>query len=259
MKFEVGGSPVFASTGSVHAAPDAPTIVFIHGAAHDHTVWVMIARYFARKGYSVLSVDLPGHGRSGGEPLTSIAALSDWLQQVFVVRGVAQAHVVGHSMGSLIAFSFAAKYPASVMSLVLLGTAIPMPVTKLMLDASLTHLATANQMANTFSHSSKTGPAASPGSWNLAGGQRLMERAAPGVLHADFTACDNFDPLGLSVRAATPCLVIIGDSDQMTAPRHSLDVAKMIPDAKICRIPKCGHAMLAERPNEVLDALADFI
>ena len=259
MKFEVDGKLVFASTGSVNASADAPSIVFIHGAALDHTVWVMIARYFARKGFNVLAVDLPGHGRSEGAPLTSIDAMSDWLHQVLIVRDIKQATVVGHSMGSLIGFTFAANYPAFVRSLVLLGTAMPMPVSQVMLNASLTHLDVANRMTNSFSHSSKTGPAASPGSWNLAAGQRLMERASEGVLHADFKACNDFDTSSPTGPVLAPSLVVIGDADQMTAPRRSLNVAEMIPGAEIVRIPNCGHSMLAERPNQVLDALADFV
>jgi len=259
MKFEVDGHEVFASTGSVHAAFEAPSIVFVHGAALDHTVWVMIARYFARKGFNVLALDLPGHGRSAGEPLQSIDALSDWLHRVLQAREISQATFVGHSMGSLITYDFALRYPAKLKSLVLLGTAIPMPVSRVLLDASLTHLDVANRMANTFSHSSKTGPAASPGSWNLGAGQRLMERATHGVLHADFTACNDFDPSVFKGRIVAPTLIVIGAEDQMTAPRRSLEVAEMIPQAQTIRIPNCGHSMLSERPNQVLDALAGFI
>ena len=259
MRFEVDGHEVFASTGSVNAGPDARSVVFVHGAALDHTVWVMIARYFARKGLNVLALDLPGHGRSAGEPLASIDALSEWLHQVLIAREIQQATIVGHSMGSLIAYNFALKFPAYLNSLVLLCTAIPMPVSRVMLDASLSHLDIANRMANTFSHSSKTGPAASPGSWNLGAGQRLMERASSGVLHADFTACNEFDPSALKGRVMVQTLVVIGDEDQMTAPQRSLDVAEKIPDAQVLRIPNCGHSMLSERPNQVLDALAEFI
>ena len=44
-----------------------PTVVFVHGAQHDHSVWTLPARWFAHHGYVACSrLDLPGHGRSAG-------------------------------------------------------------------------------------------------------------------------------------------------------------------------------------------------
>ena len=89
----------------------------------------------------------------------------------------------------------------------------------------------------------------------LAAGERLIERSAPGVFHADLAACNAFDPGAVSGQVRAPCLVIAGDADRMTPMRAGLDVAGALPDARIVRLAGCGHAMLSERPNEVLDAL----
>ena len=43
-----------------------PTLMFVHGAANDHSVWALQSRYFAHHGFNVLAVDLPAHGRSAG-------------------------------------------------------------------------------------------------------------------------------------------------------------------------------------------------
>ena len=45
----------------------SPLIVFIHGAACDHTIWCYQNRYFFNIGFSTLTLDLPGHGKSGGK------------------------------------------------------------------------------------------------------------------------------------------------------------------------------------------------
>ena len=71
MKLQINGSEVFYGTGSGTPNDTAQTLVFVHGAGFDHTIWVMPARYFARHGWRVVAVDLPGHGRSEGPPLTS--------------------------------------------------------------------------------------------------------------------------------------------------------------------------------------------
>ena len=59
MKIELNGEAVF-NTGSGKPADNAPTLVFVHGAGFDHSIWVMPARYFARHGWRVVAVDYPG-------------------------------------------------------------------------------------------------------------------------------------------------------------------------------------------------------
>jgi pimeloyl-ACP methyl ester carboxylesterase len=66
-----------------------------------HTAWTLQSRYLAHHGRGVLAVDLPGHCRSDGPALTSVAAQADWL-----------AALVGHSMGALASLECVARHPA---------------------------------------------------------------------------------------------------------------------------------------------------
>ncbi|WP_429405041.1 alpha/beta fold hydrolase [Paraburkholderia sp. MM5482-R1] len=95
----VQGKPAYAYTGGKPFDASLPTAVFIHGAEHDHSVWALQSRYFAHHGFGVLAVDLPGHRRSAGPALASIAALADWLAALLDAVGVTRAFVAGHSMG----------------------------------------------------------------------------------------------------------------------------------------------------------------
>ena len=79
MDLSVEGVRIHVGTGGRSFDPDIPAIVFIHGSGLDHTVWALPARYFAHHDASVLAVDLPGHGRSEGAPLTAIEAMADWV------------------------------------------------------------------------------------------------------------------------------------------------------------------------------------
>src|SRR3546814_14320504 len=80
MRFEVTGRTVFAATGGRPFDPALPALVFVHGAGMDHTVWTLQTRYFAYHGWSVLAVDLPGHGGSDGPALDSIEAMGEWVR-----------------------------------------------------------------------------------------------------------------------------------------------------------------------------------
>ena len=91
MLLEVDGKRVFAATGGRPFDAKRPAIVFIHGAGLDHVCWQLQSRWFAWHGWSVLAVDLPGHGRSEGAPLPSIAAMSDWIVRFMDAAGIERA------------------------------------------------------------------------------------------------------------------------------------------------------------------------
>ena len=76
MQLVINGMDTYAATGGRDHDTALPLIVFVHGAGLDHTVWALLARWFAHRGFAVLAPDLPGHGRSGGEPLDSIMAMA---------------------------------------------------------------------------------------------------------------------------------------------------------------------------------------
>ena len=137
MYVDLQGQKTFFSSGSQVHQPGRDSVLFVHGAGFDHTLWTMPARYFARQGLNVIAVDLPGHGLSDGDALTSIETIAAWLDELLATLNIENTAVVGHSMGSLAALALAADYPARVSRLVLLGTATPMPVSDMLLDAVL--------------------------------------------------------------------------------------------------------------------------
>ena len=128
MELAVNGSPAYAYTGGKAFDPALPVVVLIHGAQQDHSCWHLQARSLAYHGRAVLAPDLPGHGRSAGPPLPSVEAISAWVLALMDAVGVDRAALVGHSMGSLVALETAGSHPGRVTRLVLVSTAVPMPV-----------------------------------------------------------------------------------------------------------------------------------
>ena len=262
MRIEVAGETVFYGTGSGAHSPEQPSVIFIHGAGMDHTVWLMPARHFARHGCNVVAVDLPGHGRSSGQALTTVEQMADWISAVLKALEITSAAVVGHSMGSLVALEFAARFSDQTRSLALLGTSAPMPVSDALLDAAQSDDRVAMAMANTWSHSNPSliGGHKSPGMTLYYGGLRLLQRTREGVYFADLNACNAFES-GLERAAAVNCpaLVMIGDQDKMTGPRQAALVAAAIKSAEVVPLSPCGHSMLSEQPNAVLAALKRIV
>ncbi len=262
MYFEVNGLKTFCSNGSGNLLRDQPAVVFLHGAGLDHSNWVLPARHFARRKFNVFALDLPGHGRSAGSALDSIPSMSEWLRDAVAALDLSQPAVVGHSMGSLVALHFAARYPDSLRVLALLGTSLPMPVSDPLLDAARANHHDAIDMANIWSHSSigQIGGNETPGIHMLMSGQRLLEKAGPDVFFTDLNACNEFtEAVSLAKKVAVESLVIVGDQDKMTAPVNAVEVANNIERCAIRKLSPCGHAMLAEQPNAVLDALITIV
>jgi len=107
MRAVVAGSEVYAYTGSRPVDAALPTVLFVHGAGNDHSVWTLQARYFAHHGFNAVAVDLPGHGKSGGAALASVEAIAGWIRDFVDVVSIDKAALVGHSLGSLAALECA--------------------------------------------------------------------------------------------------------------------------------------------------------
>ena len=133
---KIQGHKTFFSTGNGQLKDSQKNVIFLHGAGMDHTVFVMPSRYFARHNFNVYAFDLPCHGLSEGLICEDIDSFADWLASAVNELGIATAAIVGHSMGSLIALNFAARYPKRTRTLSLLGTSTPMPVSDALLSAA---------------------------------------------------------------------------------------------------------------------------
>jgi pimeloyl-ACP methyl ester carboxylesterase len=264
MMIDVNGAPVYCYGGGKAFDAAQPTIVFLHGAQNDHSVWALQSRYFAWHGWNVLALDLPGHGLSGGEALATVEGMADWLLALLDAAGAGQALLVGHSMGSLIALEAAHRAPERVKGLAMLGTTWPMKVSDTLLAASKDELQTAIDMVNIWSH---TGPLPKPASpapgmsvTNLSRRlmQRMAERNPAALFHTDFSACNAYANGGEAAAGVNcPTLFVLGARDLMTPPRSAQALTSAVRHGKIVTVD-AGHAMMAEQPDAVLDALVAF-
>jgi len=262
MDFTVAGRKVFASTGGCPFVADRPVVMFLHGAGMDHTAWMLQARYFAHHGRSVLNVDLPGHGRSAGPPLRTIGDLADWLLKLLDAAGAPKAALVGHSMGSLVALEAAARAPAKIWALALLGTAVRMTVHPDLLKAAEANDHAAIDLIASWAYGrlAHLGGSRSPGGWMLGAGIRLLERAPPGALAACFNACQAYaGALDAAGKVVCPTLLLLGELDRMTPPAGARDLGVRIAGARTVILPRTGHMMMVEQPDQTIDALAELV
>ena len=258
MRILVNGDSTYVATGGKDFDPKLPAIVFLHGAGMDHTVWALLARAFAHHGHAVLAPDFPGHGSSTGAPLTSIEALADWTAALIDAAGAKAARLVGHSMGSLVALEATARHRGKITGLGLIATAAAMRVSDDLLNAAKTNDHAAVDMIAIWGEGYRAtlGGSQAPGLWMLGGAERLLERALPGAIFADLSACNAYqDALSSAAKIDVPSIVIQGSRDLMTPAKAGKAVAAAIANCRLALIEGAGHMLMSERPDDVLAAL----
>ena len=261
MQLTVDGRSVYAATGGRPFDRALPATLFLHGAGCDHTVWQLPARWFAWHGSSVLAPDLPGHSRSEGPPLRTIPELAGWVGRLLDAAGVEAATLVGHSMGAAIALEAAAALGPRIHHLALLGTAASIPVHEDLMSAARDEPQRAYAMMTAWAHGmdAKLGGHPVPGLWMTGGTLALFARNAPGVLHTDLAACAAWTSgQEAASRVRCPALVVIAANDVMTPPKAGAELARLLPAGRTISIADCGHMLVAEKPDAVLDALMGF-
>ena len=254
MNFAVEGKAAFAYTAAHELDAAKPTMVFLHGAGLDHSLFGLQSRYFGYHGWNVLAVDLPAHGRSAGPALPSIGAMADWLSAALKSLKIEKPSLVGHSMGALVALEYASRFPVG--RIALIGVAYPMKVSEAFLDAARRNDHAAYDMETIWGHAAQVPLAGNPnpGMWMYGDALARLRRLAPGVLHSDLKACNDYQLAG---DVTCPVLVIMGRRDVMTPPRAASSLAEKI-NAKTLAVEFSGHSLMAEAPDATLDGLVKF-
>jgi pimeloyl-ACP methyl ester carboxylesterase len=262
MQIEIDGNVVQIATGGVTPTGQRPSVLLVHGAGGDRSVWQLQTLFLAHHGFDAFAVDLPGHGLSGGELISDIGSMVEWLARVIGALEVGPAHVVGHSMGSLMTLELAANHPDLVRSAVLLGSAASMPVHPALIESAENNTLLAPQLMTAWGYGTRSHVAGNPtpGMWMVGGGQALLERASSGVIANDLKACNEYiAPDELAAHVTCPVTVLVGSDDRMTPPKAGAAVIASLEAAGVqvtkVPLPGVGHTMMSEAPALVRSAL----
>lgn len=258
-ELEVNGQRVSVNEYGAPSASASP-LLLIHGAGHDHGVWDEIATGLAAAGEHVFAPDLPAHGGSAGTPLATVDAMADWVLALASALDLQAFRLGGHSMGSLVALATAAAAPQRVQGLYLVGASAPMPVSPFLLEAARSEPERAWALINKFSFA----PAEVLGEARrlalAAANLARMQQQGGQVLGADLAACNDWQA-GLSAagRIRCPTLLVCGELDRMTPAEGAKPLLAAL-QAGACRahmivLARCGHAMMQEAPDALIQAL----
>jgi pimeloyl-ACP methyl ester carboxylesterase len=256
-------APLDPDTIRLHRRGSGTPLVMLHCLGMSHHLWDCLGGLADR--FELVSYDLPGHGETPVPPVPyGIEELSGQLAAVLQRNGIARAHVIGISLGGLIAQHFAATRPAMVDHLILCDT-----------TPRYTDEARANWAVRAAA-ARQSGPVSLLPTiekiW-FTGGFLALDPPHPALrlVRDTFAACPGegyalacealgaADLLDLAEEIHARTLVLCG-SDESLAFREAADwLARNIAGAKLAWVPQAGHASVLEQPGWVETVLRDFL
>lgn len=269
-RIELAGAPRGASLRYL-AAGSGPPILLVHGLGGSAFNWIAVAPALARR-HRVLVPDLPGHG--GSAPLPSLETLdpvADALADLLRCEEAEPALVVGHSLGGLVGVRLAVRRPEAVAALVL-AAAAGISSTRPRVRYGLEVLGVLRPGRRLAPHRARI--AASPrlralvfAWWGASDPAALPPPAVDGFLagwerHTDTLSTARAmavdDVRADLARVRCPCLVLWGARDNQVSIADGFEYARRL-RARLRVIPDCGHLLIGERPDAVLDAVAEVV
>ncbi len=244
-----------------------PPLVLIMGYRLSSLAWPLNFIEALAERFTVVLFDNRGTGTSdkptSGYEISNMAVdVSGLLDHL----AIAQAHVLGYSMGGAIAQEFVRQFPDRVLGLVLCATmcggpravyASP-PVVRVMRELDGLKPEEIARRIWTVTYS----PGYLENHRELAENQMRREIAAPTPLHAadlQYQAFAEFDCSKALANIKAPTLVLTGNLDQLVSPQNSKFIASLIPGASLIVIPGCGHRMMWEATDECVGFVTEFL
>lgn len=237
-----------------------PDVVLVHGLGYARWGWEPLVPLLARH-HRVILFDNRGIGESDVPPgpYTARVMMQD-VTAVLDAAGAARAHVVGTSLGGMIAQEFAADHPERVDRLVLMSTtpgghaAYPMPDATIRLLADAATMEPADALRAFVENALGTPP--DPEIVERILRHRVTNPQVPAGWQAQAAAGTGFDPGELKITA--PTLVVHGTEDRVVDVRNAALLGKRIPDSRVVTVSG-GHLMFWEDPHKVAAAILEFL
>jgi 3-oxoadipate enol-lactonase len=240
-----------------------PALLFLHGIGGDAECFRPQLAYFGRA-FRAIAWNMPGYGGTPLLPRTNFPALADAVAALLDSRGVARVHLVGHSLGGMIAQEFAVRHPGSLASLTLSGTTASFgrpdgDFQRDFMSRRLAPLEAGQAMADLAARlvGDLIGPAPDPEGMAIA--LASMSRLPPETYRAALECVIGFDRRDVLPRIAVPTLLIAGGADT-TAPAAVMErMAARIPGARFVTVPGAGHLANLEQPAAFNRILEEFL
>jgi pimeloyl-ACP methyl ester carboxylesterase len=238
-------------------------LVLVHGFPLDNRIWESQVANLSDI-YRVIAPDLPGFGKSQPPRPFTMESLADTLHTFLTQIKALPCALAGLSMGGYMSFAYERKYPTTLKALILVDTKAEADTP----DGK----AGRNKMIETVRTSGSPAVAAammpkmlSPQSQQsrpqlVQQVKSIMEACPPQTIEYALSAMrDRNDYRDCIPSIAVPTLIIVGDADAITPPAVAESMHQAIPHSKLVIIKGAGHLSTMEQPEQVNQALRQFL
>ncbi|MFB3886956.1 MAG: alpha/beta fold hydrolase [Thermodesulfobacteriota bacterium] len=227
-------------------------VLFIHGAGGGEYTWSYQKGFFEKEFHPVI-LELPGHGKSGGEGEQEIEKYAQHVHTFLRAMGFPKVTLVGHSMGGAIVQTLALTNPEMIGRIVLVGTGAKLRVFPMILDEIKSNFKEASRKIAQFAYSPNVS------SDLIERGITDLLRCEPEVLYGDFLACDRFDVMSEVEKIDLPTLILCGEEDRLTPVKYSQFLQNRIRHSKMEILPGAGHMVMMESPGSFNQKIKEFL
>ncbi|MEP4194025.1 MAG: alpha/beta hydrolase [Aliishimia sp.] len=234
-------------------------VVFVHGFMGGSAQWADQEGAFG-DGH-IIAVDLPGYGANAHlDALQTIEGYAYWVLENLTARGVDRFHLIGHSMGGMIAQVMAAKSPDRVARLVLYGTGAigVLPGRFETIDTSKKR-AVADGPSVTARRISATWFLALEKAEGFESCAQIAERSSMQAILAGLEAMSLWTGSAYLPKLLSPTLVLWGDNDRTYSWDQTEQLWRSIRQSNLAVIPNCAHALHLEKPDMFNRVVRDFL
>ena len=261
--------------GTVHAIErgQGRPLVLLHGITLRADVWAPQFHQLADR-YRVIAVDLRGHGTSrAGDAGFGLGRLADDLATLLTVLDLRDAVLVGHSMGGMTVMQFCGTHPEvlaeRVDGLVFVATRAHQ-VLPPYVDRGARLLVGRGQAMLDDGQALPARATVTTQAARLAFGDRPSKKAIgivaemgrsmpPESLVPSLSGLIEHDARQALRATHTPSLVIVGTRDLLTPVPAGRHLAHLLPDSEFVVLPKAGHQLMQERPDELAELFDAFV
>ncbi|MCS6921616.1 MAG: alpha/beta hydrolase [Elioraea sp.] len=253
----------FVERIAVEIDGEGDAVLLIHGLGGSSNVWTPLAPALSR--LRSIRFDLPGSARSARvEGPLSIERFAQAALRVAAAAGAERAHVVAHSLGTIVAFHLAVAEPKFVRSLALFGPLVaPAEPARAAIraraakardegEAGMQEIADALVQGATASETKAKRPVA------VALVRELLMRQSPDGYARTCEALAEAQPADVT-RIQCPTLLVTGDEDAVAPPQEVRRIAGLIAGSQVEILRGCGHWTTVEKPEECSTLLQQFL